>query len=1011
MPGLRQPGGPAPAFLIAVVLPPPSATFGAGLAYPTIEQCDTRRRQLHSQWSTISPHSSRMYLMNVPTVAAPHTEWRACGHPGGFSIPVCLNDSDTELSNGGSPIANKVQMIIESLRSSQSSLDMNDQVEGNVLQGQDGPPQACKVAVGSLVEAKSKTKNCSTDVTFKDGDQSSDSDDSVDKGIEEAILEYLKEKDGHKRKAEPFVPSSRQTVPEMKSEGQAFSLMRSQLSKSVIQATQTTAPLKKYIKHKASLHEAAVGNSELARVMMRDQMSNKSNSAVRDVKAKDASDNSSDDGIEEAIQRYQLERTEQQTRGDAFKPLASVEESDSSSDDGIEEAIRSYQLEQLKSQDNASGSAGLAKLKRKNKPAEKTANWAQPPFPILLEDSLNVSQRSEGNGFHLLRTESFTEQPVPLLPKANTTAELMCAEAILDISKTVMPGAFASHLDMGPSGSALAVAAPLSTTPKQDSDGSSVDSEDGIEQEIMKFLEQKAQMLQRPPEEPSTTQEVTQKKSQRLSLTKKRKSKEDKSSSASSVGSSTNPLKAQSPPEALERSTEKSGDKSSSLDSDEDLDTAIKALLKTKKKSKKMSRSERDSRKRPTEKAEQSRAAAKKAKVDHLAKLTVLKKGHKRKSDSPKRTALPNASPTIKRQMSRGENDVRGHPPTTALRIKEDSSSVDSDDSIEQEIRKFLAEKAEKVSERTNDDAEAPRNGTADGAPLPRDLERDDQLAEIPTQSVDTSAPPQDKSAPSAPDGSAVLAVAPQWSCNPRTSPWSGRAEQKPVTPARVDDGPTEKVSALDQSIKWRQSFGLPIVDPKNFNRTSFHISTSATRASPSPASLGKPSELKPPTPASLWSSAKRSWSTDRTPRAPVTSGASKPFVADGSSGQRPGAASTVHVPRDKSVFVELESGRTNHVQVQSSQSDEGEAGADQSRALPLEGADEKFIDESEGETPEKKQSTLSLSYALDPGIVIRPCIALCSEERSSMCRNRYKNKTCKRPNVKRRLQFFPVRR
>ncbi|XP_049593268.1 protein phosphatase 1 regulatory subunit 26 [Syngnathus scovelli] len=960
-----------------------------------------------------------MYLMNVPTVAAPHTEWRACGRPVGFSIPVCFNDSDTELSTGGSPIANKVQMIIESLRSSQSSLDMSDQVEGNVLQGQDGPPQACKAAVDSLVVAK--TKNCSTDVTFKDGDQSSDSDDSVDKGIEEAILEYLKEKDGHKRKAEPFVPSSRQTVPEMKSEGQAFSLMRSHLSKSVIQATQATAPVKKYIKHKASLHEAAVGNSELARIMIRDQMTNKSNSVVRNIKVEDASDDSSDDGIEEAIQRYQLERTEQQTRGDAFKPLASVEESDSSSDDGIEEAIRSYQLEQLrdknvpKSQDklapNASGSAGLGKLKRKNKPAEKTANWVQPPFPILLDDSLNVSQRSEGNGFHLLRTENFTERPVPVLPKANTTAELMCAEAILDISKTVMPEAFASHLDMGPSGCALAIPAPLSTTPKQESDGSSVDSEDGIEQEIMKFLEQKAQMLQRPPEEPSTTQEVTQKKSQRLSLTKRRKSKDDKSSSASSIGSSTNPLKAQSPPEALERSTEKSGDKSSSLDSDEDLDTAIKALLKTKKKSKKMSRSERDSRKRPTEKAEQSRAAAKKAKVDHLAKLTVLKKGHKRKSDSPKRTALPNASPIIKRQTSRGENDVRGHPPTTALQIKEDSSSVDSDDSIEQEIRKFLAEKAEKVSERTNDDAEAPRNGTADCAPLPRDLEQDDQLAEIPTQSVNTSAPPQDKAAPSAPDSPAVLAVTPQWSCNPRTSPWSGRAEQKPVTPARVDDGQTEKVSALDQSIKWRQSFGLPIVDPKNFNRTSFHISTSATRASPSPASLGKPSELKPPTPASLWSSAKRSWSTDRTPRAPVTSGASKPFAADGSAGQRPGAASTVHVPRDKSVFVELESGRTNHVQVQSRQSDEGEARADQSRALPLEGADEKFIDESEGETPEKKQSTLSLSYTLDPGIVIRPCIALCSEERSIMFRNRFKNETCKMPNVKRRLQFIPVHR
>ncbi|XP_077441859.1 protein phosphatase 1 regulatory subunit 26 isoform X2 [Vanacampus margaritifer] len=962
-----------------------------------------------------------MYLMNAPTFAAPGTEWRACGPaPGGYSVPACFHDSDTDLSARGSSITNKVQMIIESLRSSQSSLEMSGEVEGNVLQRQDGPPQACKAVVGSLMAAKSKTKKRPTSVPFKDSDQSSDSDDSVDKGIEEAILEYLKEKDGHKRKVEAYVQTSRKTIPEMKSESQPFSIMRSHFPKSVIQAPPATVPVKKYIKHKASLHEAAVRNSELARIMLRDQTTNiiKQNSLVCKIKVEDLSDDSSsDDGIEEAIQRYQLERIEQQASRDTFKPLASVDESDSSSDDGIEEAIRSYQLEQLrdksvpKAQDEptsniASGCTGIdtakrEKLKKKKKRAEKATKSVQPPPPTLLTDSLDVNHRNKGNGLFSFRVQSFPDQPAAALPKANTTAELMCAEAILDISKTVMPGAFTSHLDVGPSICAPVGPTPQSTTPEQGSDGSSVDSEDGIEQEIMKFLEQKAQMLRSPPEEPTTTtatQKGTQNKSPKLSLANRRKRKDNTSSSMSAVDPSSKPVKAQTTPSAasprLQDKTEQSGDKSSSLDSDEDLDTAIKALLKTKKKSKKMTRSERDSRKRPAEEAEPSRAAAKTTKLDTSAKLTILKKAHKRKSDSKNtlrpvnKTALPNA-PVSKRQANSCENEVQDLLPTTSQQIKEESSSVDSDDSIEQEIRKFLAEKAEKVSQRTDDDAEAPRNGAAaavDSAPLRCDMNPEDQLAEIPSQCVSPLGQPQDKPAPVTPHSSAVPAVGLQWSCSPRTSAWSARADQKPPTTARADQGQTAKVPALDQSTKWRQSFGLPIFDPKSFSRTSFHISSSSKmRSSPSPASpcREKCGELKTPMPASFW--------------------------------QRQGAASTVHVPRDKSVFVELESGRTNHVQVQSRQSDEGKAREDQGRAardLRPEGAEEEeFIDESEGESPQKQQSTLSLSYAIDPGIVIQPCIALSSEERSRMFHRRYQKEPNKMVNVKRQLQFVPVHR
>ncbi|XP_061658221.1 protein phosphatase 1 regulatory subunit 26 [Syngnathoides biaculeatus] len=990
--------------------------------YFQIKQYDPRRRQLHPQWSTTSSHLSRMYMMNAPTVAAPRTKWRACGPPGGYSIPVCFNDSETESSARSSPVSNKVQMIIESLRSSQSSLEMSDKLEGSVLQRRDRSPQACKTAVGSLVTAKSKTKKCQTGVPFNDSDQSSDSDDSVDKGIEEAILEYLKKKDGQKRKAEPFVQSSRQTVPEIKLESQAFTIMRSHFPKSVIQETATTPPVKKYIKHKASLHEAVV-SSELARIMLQDQGTNamSPNGLGPKLKLEDVSnDSSSDDGIEEAIRSYQLKRIEQQTGGDTFKPLASVEESDSSSDDGIEEAIRSYQLEQLreksvpKSQDsslpNAFGNKSVDCTRNKLK-KKKAARSTQPPSQFLPTDSLNVSQRSISNDLLSFRVEGCTDQPAPTLPKANTTAELMCAEAILDISKTVMPGAFMSLPDVSPSDCAPAGSLQCFAPPEEDSGGSSVDSEDGIEQEIMKFLEQKAQMLKRPPSEPTTTkQDATTKKYPRLSLTQKQKHK-DNTSAVSAVDATSKPFEPQSPPVVSQRSQDKaeqSEDKSSSLDSDEDLDTAIKALLKTKKKSKRKTRSERDSRKRPILESGPMRTAAKKTKLVPSSKVTVLKKVHKRKSDSKntlgsfKKTAPPDMF-TSKSLGNCCENEVQRPLPTTPRQSKEESSSVDSDDSIEQEIRKFLAEKAEKVSTRTN---EVPRNGAAsvDRVPLRSDLEQEDQLAEIPRQSA-------------SPAGLAPTAVGPQWPCSPRTSPWSARVEQKPATPARADDEKNETVPPLDQSIKWRQSFGLPIIDPKTFSRSTFHISSSKMRASPSPASpsQAKAGGLKPPTAASLWSSQRQFWSPDKIVKTPTTSPALNPFSVVVSPKQRQGAASTVHVPRDKSVFVELESGRTNHVQVQSRQSDEGKARADQGAAAKdaqLEEAEDEFIDESEGDSPEKKPSTLSLSCAIDPGLVFEPCIALSTEERSSMFRTKYPQKIDKMIlSVKRKLHFVPAHR
>ncbi|XP_077479501.1 protein phosphatase 1 regulatory subunit 26 [Stigmatopora argus] len=975
-----------------------------------------------------------MYLMNAPTVAAPHTEWRACGPPGGCSIPICFNDSDAELSGRSSSISNKVQMIIESLRTSQSSLEMDDNVKANVAQRQDGPPQTCKGVGGPLVTTKSKTKKCPTCVPFKDGDQTSDTDDSVDQGIEEAILEYLKEKDGHKGKAEAFVQTSKQNVSGMKSESQAFSIMRSHCPQSVIQATPATVPVKKYIKHKASLHEAAVRNSELARLMLMNQATKTMNANPRACKMEDSSnDSSSDDGIEEAIQRYQLERFDQQTRGDTFKPLASVEESDSSSDDGIEEAIRHYQLEQLrektvpkpqyKSASNSSATTGFQytkrnTLKKDKKQPEKAVLPTQPPPPTLFHASLNVNQRSQGNESLLFRVEGFTDQPAKVLPKANTTAELMCAEAILDISKTVMPEAFTSHLDfscspVGPTRQSAIM--------EENGDVSSVDSEDGIEQEIMKFLEQKAQMLKSSPEEsstPMTTEGFSQKKPPRLSFTQRRKQKGNTSSSLHEADMSTEYLKIQTPPVVSQKShhkTEQSGDKSSSLDSDEDLDTAIKALLKTKNKSKRMTKSVRDSRKRLMEEAEPSRGPLKKAKHHPLSKPNALRKSHKKNSDSkdtprPFKKTLPLNSVTSKTQVK-----IPGTLPRTVCQIKEESSSVDSDDSIELEIQKFLAEKAEKGPDTTTNDTEASVNiaTSVECTPSPGDIKAENQLAEIPRQTVSPLSQPQDQATTTTPKTSAIPAGGLLWSSTSRTSAWLPRAEQKLSTPATPIAEQTKNLPAMDQSIKWRQSFGLPIIDPQ----TLFRISSSKMSASPSQASPSHRNgvELKPSPSVNLWSSARHVLSTDKTTtKTPAASPAPNPFSVAVPANQHQGAASTVHMPRDKSVFVELESGRTNHVQVQSRQSDEGKARTDQGRDdrdVPLEGAVEEFVDESEGESPEKK-STLSMLSSIDPGFVLQPYIALSTAERSQMFHSRFLKETnMMRPGAKRKLQFVTPRR
>ncbi|KAM8828780.1 protein phosphatase 1 regulatory subunit 26 isoform 2-T3 [Spinachia spinachia] len=1113
-----------------------------------------------------------MYLMNVPPVATTQTKWRTCGPPGGYSLPNCFNDSDTELSTRGTPISDKVQMIIESLRSTQSSLEMGDEVEENVPPGHEGPPQLCMVAGASYVGPNSKSKGSTEnqDISGFTGpighaSSDSDSDDSVDRGIEEAILEYLKEKDVHKRKAEPCLarlqsskmsrksPSAAEDSKQI-SDSSAFLIAISQLPKGIEADTSTAStviPMKKYIKNRALLNDNALeqlvsstSSANDSLVSPIEQTSRRAETFGLFCKAKcpvtvdeDSNDSSSDDGIEEAIQRFQLEKKERQHKTETCDPRFE-EESDSTSDDGIEEAIRSYQLEQLTEksvpkplvhkqqpftksliravESTRTESTKKHKLRKKKSRAEREARSV-----FIPKDTISEGSSGKGTRLLLFKGDGFNEPSTLAPPKATTTAELMCAEAILDISKTVMPEAFHHGVGLGgctPAESSLQ-SSPPEHCPDEESDAASIDSEEGIELEIRKFLEQKAQMHRelpkaathepQPVRQPERAKAAVQKRPSRLSLTQTGKGREGNCSASitsrtmENNGSETSLhpspehrrefspllLAKGSPSHSAARraKAEQGGDKSSSLDSDEDLDTAIKDLLKTKKKSKKKTRDlKRKSRMGPKDEEPQLGKPSKKFKAKPVPNRCPLKKIEKSHIDMKDKAVLSKKSlsrhkrPTKSNEYERDEPHEREpavggrdvplpHNTPPALETKRDSSPEDSDDSIEEEIQRFLAEKAKaSTGERGKD---VSRNGTAalSAALQDKDVKQENQQAEIPLagQSPARSRllPTPLSSPPKVAAAAAQAPVPPSQTRTPglwETADWVARAERwRPgcgeIVAPQVERARPGVSPNVAESIKWRQSLGLPALpatDARTASRTPFHITSaklSETASGTPPCHSGG---LKSQTPVPVWSTAK----TGRAPflcsaetnvltkfRSPVLNRLSSarqhprtPFASilvPGHSLQRP-----VEGERESMVqmskFVELESNRTKHLQVRSRERSEGKERASVAIDIKpphVERTEEEFIDEAECESGsrsgrEKKQGfpTLSLSSAIDPGITFRPCIALTTEERSRMYSRSYRAERNKKvvpsrsatlkkskalPRVKRRLQFIAVSR
>lgn len=753
-----------------------------------------------------------MFLKTVPPVVAVHSEWRSGKS---FSLPLCFNDSASDsdfVSSSGTPISHKVQMIIDSLCSTQSS-DMNNEVNASAQSALNLPKPSCGGHKSCHMGALARSRRAATDssklhASGSDATEASDSDDSVDRGIEEAIQEYLKEKVDHKHKNEPIespvqthkVQQGGSCMPEAPKQPMHSTKVLTTSNHS-LKGSKGIQPLVALKKKKKSIKENPFVKTVAARALPTKTPPSSGTAfllppvdctppSFRIKMEEDLMDSSSDDGIEEAIQKFQQEEKE---RHEGLKFFRLKEELDSSSDDGIEEAIRNYQQERQKQNEHkpkedcliadhmsVKPHKNLAKKKNKKKNAiEPKENKCASPKPVGLSLSVlpTCCPRASGDSHCSTRAdEPQDERQIHSTLTVNTSAELMCAEAILDISKTVMPAAFEPTLDLANT--------PITETPSflatgvslqqyEKSDDSSVDSEDGIEQEIRKFLELKAKLHEQEnsanyPGVSSVTKapqhikvEPNQNKALRLSFSRKRKRKEEDSNGCKQ-GFASNTLKEEPQPKPLAQtelspvtwrtcspntlknkkptqnsphhsitegstSTNKgtsplksligsernySSDKSSSLDSDEDLDAAIKDLLKTKKKVKKKVRDMKLKTQRSHKPVQLPGTDAFQNKSVKDQKLILANKPMKpnamknskgvisilRQDKGAKSKGLKSQKSSKNPKLTINEDPCSVHKmaihDVQSTHADEDSSSVDSDDSIEQEIRRFLAEKA-----------------------------------------------------------------------------------------------------------------------------------------------------------------------------------------------------------------------------------------------------------------------------------------------------------------------------
>ncbi|NWV55652.1 PPR26 phosphatase, partial [Daphoenositta chrysoptera] len=863
-----------------------------------------------------------MFLMDAPPLVALQTKWESFGPARNCRYPVCFPESDGGVTR--TSVSAKVQMIINNLQSQEPALGMNNEC-GCVMQKKQ------KAEKGSSTRVTSSTTllrehpqyGCPEDSDDTEAEENvefgtllldSDSDDSVDRGIEEAIQEYLKTKSksaqslprnaegsenvsrdkrfkrefsqnkvasdllpvkfkaemlseeylsdhlGIGKRLQPASPQSISSDDSFEQSIQAEIVQflnekkQQEISKCVTEENKKDSRVRSVLKcNKEATNRTNCGaikqgcNALLLRHHPKLQKSSTQSKCLQSKIQAEPSDfsqvNQAYLEVATASQPWLVEQNEG-SGAQYWEPREalikeSLHTSDSSSDDGIEEAIQLYQLEKIRKE--AGHAANCVPLQREqfdpkgmaDISASLTISSTKSASPEIHKNPISnkrkeINSKSMGlestsNDFNKLfkplkkaRHFALPENKIAACEltlqascRADTSAELMCAEAILDISKTIMPS------QMGSDNKSLAAdsffSPQLLSSSHCESDSSLVDSDDSIEQEIRAFLALKAQSGNLGTKPPSLSRSIQMPlpsdsnsltgtlepplpKTLKLSLSRKRKLKregrtakqgaskppeqletglfqagnyskfpvlqeeralssptdlQDAQSSkdprqqqlmspklSGSDGSrcvaldSVNPfLQVQSstrkaiknPTQSPER--EGSGDESSSLDSDEDLDSAIKDLLRSKRKLKKKSKDQKAQCKKKVRFNEAETQLLDefsnlqqnewKCKNSSLLKSCLSKPRKAVRENAvrnpPDNIKLPNDKPETMKNLEFNLQLKKGNKPKPvsnqrgaknrkcafpAVSDASDSSSVDSDDSIEQEIRRFLAEKA-----------------------------------------------------------------------------------------------------------------------------------------------------------------------------------------------------------------------------------------------------------------------------------------------------------------------------
>ncbi|XP_075295220.1 protein phosphatase 1 regulatory subunit 26 [Opisthocomus hoazin] len=875
-----------------------------------------------------------MFLMNASPLVALQTKWESFGSARNCRYPVCFSESEGDVAR--TSVSAKVQMIINNLQSQESPLGMNNEYDCIMQKKQKGEKDTSNRVASSttLLRKHPQYSKCGCPAGLDDAEVEenvgfgtllldSDSDDSVDRGIEEAIQEYLKAKgksdQSLQRNAECSENISRDerfkrefSQNKMASNLLPVKFKAEMLSEEYLsdhlgigkrlqpaspQSISSDDSFEQSIQAEIVQFLNEKKQQEISKCVIGED---KKDSHVRAVLKcnKEPTNKTNCGAIKQGCnalllrQHPKLQKTSTQSKclqpeipeepcrfspvNQAYLEMAtasqpwlaeqhegsganywemrgaltneSMHASDSSSDDGIEEAIQLYQLEKIRKE---AGHVDCVPLQREQFDAKgmadisasltiSSAKSASPEIhksPISNKrkeiNSKSTELESTSNEFKKLfkplkKARHFAppenklgacELTLQASCRADTSAELMCAEAILDISKTIMPS------QMGSDNKSLAAdsffSPQLLSSSRCESDSSLVDSDDSIEQEIRAFLALKAQSESLGTKPPSLshsiqtplpsdqhsltgTLEPSLPKTLELSLSRKRRLKREggipkqgalktpeqletglfqpgnyskfavlqegcapscpaELCDAQRLGSketrqqqlmsaefpgpvgrcaaldSVNPfIQVHSGTRKLVKNTiqtqerDGSDDESSSLDSDEDLDSAIKDLLRSKRKLKKKSKDQKSQCKKRVRFSETETQL-----LDEFSSLqqsewkcknpVLLKSCLSKTRKAVKETAVRNPPDNIDVKLTNEKPETvknvelnlqlkKGCKPKpvsnqhnlhvaknrkctfAASSDADDSSSVDSDDSIEQEIRKFLAEKAKDSS-------------------------------------------------------------------------------------------------------------------------------------------------------------------------------------------------------------------------------------------------------------------------------------------------------------------------